>query len=83
MTAAAREVQSYPPEFQIAYRICRAALDRGVWLRPLRDVLVIMPPLSIDTDELDFLGETLLQSIDAVTGELAEQPIGNGGITKT
>jgi adenosylmethionine-8-amino-7-oxononanoate aminotransferase len=32
---------------------CRHALDQGVWLRPLGDVVVIMPPLSVSLDELD------------------------------
>jgi adenosylmethionine-8-amino-7-oxononanoate aminotransferase len=32
---------------------CRVALDHGVFLRPLGNVVVIMPPLSITLDELD------------------------------
>ena len=72
LTAAAGKIQSYSPEAKVAYRVCREARQRGVWLRPLRDVLVIMPPLSISSDELDFLGNVLLQSIDAVTAELAD-----------
>ena len=59
----------YPAELQIGARVCQAAKDRGVWLRPLRDVLVLMPPLSISLDELDFLGKVLLDSIDTVTEE--------------
>ena len=55
----------------MAARICKQALDRGVWIRPLRDTLVIMPPLSITTDELEFLGEVLLESIQVVTDELS------------
>jgi adenosylmethionine-8-amino-7-oxononanoate aminotransferase len=34
-------------------RACRVALERGVFLRPLGNVVVIMPPLSITLDELD------------------------------
>jgi adenosylmethionine-8-amino-7-oxononanoate aminotransferase len=33
--------------------VCDVALDQGVWVRPLGDVVVIMPPLSITPDELD------------------------------
>lgn len=61
----------YPPELGVARRICVEALRRGVWVRPLRDTLVIMPPLSITSDELDFFGEVLLDSIETVTTELA------------
>jgi len=75
LTTVAGEAQSYPAELQIAYRICREALHRGVWLRPLRDVLVLVPPLSISSEEIDYLGGTLLQSINTVTLELAKQTV--------
>jgi adenosylmethionine-8-amino-7-oxononanoate aminotransferase len=32
--------------------VCDFALDEGVWVRPLGDVVVIMPPLSITPEEL-------------------------------
>jgi adenosylmethionine---8-amino-7-oxononanoate aminotransferase len=32
--------------------VCKAALEQGVWLRPLRDTIVIMPPLSISESEI-------------------------------
>ena len=75
LTAAPGEQQDYPAEIQVAALICRTALKAGVWLRPLRDTLVIMPPLSISEDELDTLGETLLQSIDQVTTQLSETSV--------
>lgn len=34
-------------------RACEAAMRRGVWLRPLGNVIVIMPPLAVTFDELD------------------------------
>lgn len=34
-------------------RACQTALRSGVWLRPLGNVVVIMPPLSVALDELD------------------------------
>ena len=33
--------------------VCQHALTEGVWLRPLGNVVVIMPPLSISLQELD------------------------------
>src|SRR5262249_34834148 len=39
--------------------ICRLARERGVLLRPLGDVVVVMPPLGIDLSLLDRLGEVL------------------------
>ncbi len=35
------------------WRICQRARERGVLLRPLGDVLVVMPPLSVSLDEID------------------------------
>ena len=45
--------EPYPWDEQRGIRACRAALKHGVWLRPLGNVVVIMPPLSIRPDELD------------------------------
>jgi adenosylmethionine-8-amino-7-oxononanoate aminotransferase len=44
-------------------RVCRHARERGVLLRPLGDVLVVMPPLSIDISLLDHLCSVLYDSI--------------------
>ena len=40
------------PARRVGYRICRRAREKGVFLRPLGDTLVIMPPLSITEDEI-------------------------------
>jgi adenosylmethionine-8-amino-7-oxononanoate aminotransferase len=37
------------------FEVCRAARRRGVIIRPLGDVVVLMPPLGITDDELDEL----------------------------
>jgi adenosylmethionine-8-amino-7-oxononanoate aminotransferase len=37
------------------FEVCRAARKRGVIIRPLGDVVVLMPPLGISDDELDTL----------------------------
>jgi adenosylmethionine-8-amino-7-oxononanoate aminotransferase len=57
----------YPPAERRAWRICREALSRGVWLRPLGDTLYVMPPLAITLDEIDVLMRTLADSIEEVT----------------
>ncbi len=57
----------YPADQRRAWRVCREALARGVWLRPLADVLYVMPPLAITTKELDALMETLAAAIEAAT----------------
>jgi adenosylmethionine-8-amino-7-oxononanoate aminotransferase len=40
---------------RIGMKVCRLARECGVFLRPLGDVIVIMPPLSISEDEIELL----------------------------
>ncbi|MGH2749508.1 MAG: adenosylmethionine--8-amino-7-oxononanoate transaminase [Actinomycetota bacterium] len=47
-------------------RVCAAAVTRGVLLRPLGDVVVIMPPLTITSDEIERIVRVLRESIDEV-----------------
>jgi adenosylmethionine-8-amino-7-oxononanoate aminotransferase len=57
----------YPAEERRAWRVCQEVLRRGVWLRPLADVLYVMPPLAISLDDLDTIMTTLETAIDVVT----------------
>lgn len=45
--------EPFPWEERRGQRICQRLLERGIWLRPLGNVVVIFPPLSITLDELD------------------------------
>ena len=47
-------------------RVCAASVERGVLLRPLGDVVVIMPILTSTADEIDRILEALGASIDEV-----------------
>ena len=49
------------------HQVCQFALKHGVWIRPLGDVLVIMPPLSVSLEQIDQLCEVIGAGIDAVT----------------
>jgi adenosylmethionine-8-amino-7-oxononanoate aminotransferase len=44
-----------------------AARERGAFVRPLGDTIVLMPPLSISAEELDELLEIAVESIRAAT----------------
>jgi adenosylmethionine-8-amino-7-oxononanoate aminotransferase len=46
--------------------VCRAARRRGVWLRPLGDTVVLMPPLTLDAEETELLVGTLTEAITEV-----------------
>ena len=51
---------------RIGHQVILAARRRGVILRPLGDVLVLMPPLAITRDEIALLARVLRESIDEV-----------------
>jgi adenosylmethionine-8-amino-7-oxononanoate aminotransferase len=48
------------------FEVCRAARRRGVIIRPLGDVVVLMPPLGITDDELDELLGVVDESVREV-----------------
>ncbi|HEY9254150.1 MAG TPA: adenosylmethionine--8-amino-7-oxononanoate aminotransferase BioA, partial [Stenotrophomonas sp.] len=48
-------------------RAYRAALARGVVLRPLGDILYWMPPYCVDEAQLALLAETTLAAIEEAT----------------
>ncbi len=48
------------------FAVCQAARRRGVWVRPLGDVVVLMPPLAIGDDDLEILVGVVDESIREV-----------------
>jgi adenosylmethionine-8-amino-7-oxononanoate aminotransferase len=48
-------------------RVCAAAVERGVLLRPLGDVVVLMPPLTVTSEELHRTVHALTGALDEVT----------------
>jgi adenosylmethionine-8-amino-7-oxononanoate aminotransferase len=56
----------YPYEEAIGARVCAAVRKRGVILRPLGPVVVLMPPLSISDEEIDQLVTATAESIGEV-----------------
>jgi len=56
----------FAPQERMGIRVILEARKRGVIIRPLGDVIVIMPPLSITEGELEELLEVIYQSIKTV-----------------
>ena len=56
--------RAFPPQHRIGARICHAIRKHGVILRPLADVIVLMPPLSICLEDIEKLVDALAQSLD-------------------
>jgi adenosylmethionine---8-amino-7-oxononanoate aminotransferase len=59
--------EPYPAAERIGHRVILEARSRAVLLRPLGNVIVLMPPLSIEEDEIDRLVDVVRESIRAVT----------------
>ncbi|HEY2386315.1 MAG TPA: adenosylmethionine--8-amino-7-oxononanoate transaminase [Candidatus Binatia bacterium] len=67
MRTPARD-EAYAPTERTGHRVILAARKRGVVLRPLGDVIVLMPPLSITDEECTTLVAAVAESIAEVTG---------------
>ena len=53
---------------RIGAKVCIAAREYGVFLRPLGDTLIFVPPLSIEKEEIDLLVDAAEKSIIDVLG---------------
>jgi adenosylmethionine-8-amino-7-oxononanoate aminotransferase len=59
--------KNYPFEQRIGYQVVMEARKEGVLLRPLGDVIVLMPPLAVSLEELDMLFTATEKAIKKVT----------------
>ncbi|MBV9213248.1 MAG: adenosylmethionine--8-amino-7-oxononanoate transaminase [Actinobacteria bacterium] len=59
------ELAGFPAEARIGHQVTLEARARGVVVRPLGDVVVLMPPLAIPERELRTLVEVVRDSIEA------------------
>lgn len=60
--------RGYPWEERRGVMACHRAMEEGVWLRPLGNVLVLMPPLTVTDDELRLLVRAVALGVQAATG---------------
>ncbi|MGC8603427.1 MAG: aspartate aminotransferase family protein, partial [Desulfomonilaceae bacterium] len=56
----------FPAELQMGARVTRNARNYGVILRPLGDVIVILPPLSIQNNEIEKIVDAIEKSIKKI-----------------
>lgn len=59
--------EPFPWKEQTGWKVVRAARKHGVWLRPLGDVIVIMPPLVISMENLERLLQVIKLCIIEIT----------------
>jgi adenosylmethionine---8-amino-7-oxononanoate aminotransferase len=68
------ELTDHPLEARMGHQVTLAARERGAVIRPLGDVIVLMPPLAISEADLRRLVSITAEAIEAATArvELAE-----------
>ena len=57
----------YPWQERVGVRVCQEVRKHGVILRPLGNVIVLMPPLSMSLEELARLADVTYEAIEKVT----------------
>lgn len=62
--------EPYGWEERMGWKVASLAMRKGLFIRPLGNVVVIMPPLSISFDNLGRLLEIVYESIAEATGNL-------------
>jgi adenosylmethionine-8-amino-7-oxononanoate aminotransferase len=72
LVAETADGEPLPANGQSGAIVCQHARQHGVWLRPLRDVLVIMPPLSISVDQISQIVDALAMGIEQLASELRQ-----------
>lgn len=60
-------LKQYAPERRIGHKVILETRKRSVMVRPLGDIIILMPPLSISDDELATLLNVVYDSIRTVT----------------
>ncbi len=61
------QLRDYPPDVRMGDRVAAAARERGAIIRPLGDVVVLMPPLAIEPGELRRLVQITAAAIAQAT----------------
>ncbi len=69
LVASRATKEPYPWEERVGLQVCREARNHGLFLRPLGNVIVLFPPLSITLDEMKLLLDGVAASIARVTGQ--------------
>ena len=59
--------EPYAPEEKMGIQVIMEARKRGVIIRPLGNVIVLMPPLSITDEQLQTLLDVVFDSIKTIT----------------
>ena len=72
LVAETAEGKPLPTAGQSGAIVCQHARQLGVWLRPLRDILVVMPPLSINHEQVRQVVDALAAGIEQLASQLQQ-----------
>lgn len=67
LVADRKTKEPFPPQMKVGQKVILEARRQGVVIRPLGDVIVLMPPLAIPEGELERLVEVVHDAIKKVT----------------
>lgn len=71
--------RAYPNERLTGAQVAKAARKSGVLMRPLGDVMVFVPPLSISANEIDLMLDATLEAIKRSHRRSVQGVIHHGG----
>jgi adenosylmethionine-8-amino-7-oxononanoate aminotransferase len=75
--------EPYPLEVRIGHRVAAAARARGLIIRPIGNVLVLMPPLSTSLAELQKMVAIMRESLNTLTISSTPHDRGAAGPAQT
>ncbi|NPA58450.1 MAG: adenosylmethionine--8-amino-7-oxononanoate transaminase [Aquificae bacterium] len=55
--------EHFPYGERTGFKVAKMMIERGIWVRPLGDVMVVMPPLAITEGELEWFLDTMKECI--------------------
>lgn len=61
--------QTFEQPGELGRAVCERAICKGVWIRPLGDVIILMPPLVSSDDEIDQLADVVCDAISETMNE--------------
>ncbi len=75
------DLGEHDPALRMGHRVTLEARERGAIVRPLGDTVVLVPPLSISTEDLDLLLDIVAESIATACAPVgrAAIPVGDAG----
>jgi adenosylmethionine-8-amino-7-oxononanoate transaminase len=73
----AKTKEAFEASDLVGQTVCQYAIQRGVWIRPLSDVVILMPPLVASDQELESLADIVVDSVHAKFPSGAEVPVGD------